>query len=239
MTQITKDAFDALPESVQSLFELSGDEYVTIDSLKLSKLKGNLDNVYAERDTLRNQMSEAEKAKADEIANAREEALKEALLKDNNAEATRLLQEKLDDAERRAGESEAKFQTRLDEIAKDKERAIIAEISAGATPTGKSAMVRLLSDYVKVDAKDGTETYFNEDGSASSLDRVAFISNLENWDLFKPLLKATLATNGAGKANGNLGGSASTKSPQLMTSKERIEFKARDPEGFRKAFNLN
>ena len=39
-------------------------------------------------------------------------------------------------------------------------------------------------------------------------------------------------------ANGGLGGGAVTKKPSEMTSAERIEFKKRDPAGFKKAFNL-
>ena len=208
MTQITKDAFDALPESVQSLFELSGDEYVTIDSLKLSKLKGNLDNVYAERDTLRNQMSEAEKAKADEIANAREEAYQDAIANNDFAKQARLLEEKRQDADNRANATKEELTSLRQSLAQDKHNVLIAELSSLATEQSKGVLEVVLRSRTQIDPTTQEEIYLNADGSASSLDKKGFIDSLSSDPMFKPHLKATLPTNGGGKANGSLAGSA-------------------------------
>ena len=238
MADLTQEVFDSLPESVQENYELSGDVYVTKDSLRVSALKGSLDKAYGERDTLRGEMTAAESLKAEQIATAKEEALQEALAKNDGVEATRLLQEKLEDAERRAGETADKYKARLEGIAKDKESVIISELSLQATPSGKAAFSALIKNFIKVDADTGIETFFNEDGSASSLDKEQFTASLPAWDLFKPLLKAELPTNGGGQSNGSQGGSASLPVPSKMTTAQRIEFKKRDPAAFKLAFNL-
>ena len=219
MTDLTKEIFDTLPELVQANYELSGDVYVTKDSLKVGALKDSLNKVYTERDGLRSQMTEAEQKKADEIAQAKEDALKEALEKNNSEEATRLLQEKLADAERRAGETESKFKERLNAIAKEKESVVISGMSQLARTGAERALSRLLKDYIKVDADTGETTFLNDDGSASSLNKEQFIKSLNDNDLFKPLLKAELPTHGGGQSNGSLGLGGAGERPKPKSQK--------------------
>ena len=239
MSEITQEEYEAASVTVQSLFEKQGDIYVTKDSLKTAALKNSLNGAFAERDEFKGKLTAREQAEAELIANAKEEAYQEALAKNDTEQATKLLQEKLDDAERRAGESKAKYIERLSDIAKDKERVIISEISLLGTERGKLALSRLLKDYINIDPETGNETYLNDDGSASSLNKAQFIESLKDNDLFKPLLKADITTTGGGNSRGSMDSSAIQKDPKQMTGEERIEFKKRDPSGFKKAFNLN
>jgi hypothetical protein len=219
MTEFTKEEYEAMSVTMQSLFELQGDVYVTKDSLKVAALKASLNGSYAERDEAKSKLTAREQAEAELIANAKDEAYKEALAKNDTEKATKLLQEKLDDAERRAGETASKYKERLSAIAKDKEAVIISELVLLGTDKGKLALKRLLKDYVQVDPETGAETYLNDDGSASSLNKPQFISSIKENELFKPLLKADVPTHGGGQSNGSLGVGGTGDRPKIKSQK--------------------
>jgi len=219
MSEITQEEYDAASVTVQGLFEKQGEIYVTKDSLKTAALKNSLNGAFAERDDIKGQLTAREAAEAELIATAKEEAYQDALAKNDTAQATKLLQEKLDDAERRAGETAIKYKERLGAIAKDKESVIISELSLLGTDKGKLALARLLKDYVQIDPETGNETYLNDDGSASSLNKAQFISSMKENELFKPLLKAGVTTLGGGQSNGSLGVGGTGDRPKIKSQK--------------------
>lgn len=194
MAELTQEVFDSLPDAVKEDYEQQGEVFVSRDSLKLSALKGNLDKAYGERDEYKGKVLSIEQTKAQEIAEAKEQALAEALEKNNTEKATRLFQEKIADAERRAGETENKFKERLEGIAKQQKSAIVKTIAALGTKSTSAALARIVDGMVKIDPETGAETYLNNDGSASSLNQEQFIASLKDNDLFKPLLAAAQPT---------------------------------------------
>lgn len=208
MSEITQEIFEALPEAVQGAYEQQGEVFVSIDSLKLAALKGKLDSAYGERDEFKGKLTAQEQAEADKIA-AADKAAYERAVKENDFESqNKILNEKLADAERRSGETELKYQERLQAIAGDKKKVVISEISQSAVGSKKAAMQRLLKDYVSVDPETGEETYLNDDGSASTLNRDQFIASLPENEVFKSLVQASPTTTGGGLAQGNNGSSA-------------------------------
>jgi len=212
MADLTQEVFDTLPGAVKDDYELSGEVYVTKDSLKVDSLKASLDNLDVKLKGKESELAGLTSAEADKIAAAEKAAYDKAVADNDYETINKKLQEQIEDANRRAGESELKYQERLGGIAKDKELVIVSEISQSGTDTGKGTLKRLLKGYVKVDAETGAETYLNDDGSASSLNKQQFIESLKTNDLFKPLLKADVSTTGGGNANGSNGnGSAFTK----------------------------
>lgn len=232
MSDLTQEVFDTLPEPVQGNYELSGEVYVTKDSLKVAALKASLDGACGQRDEVSAKLSAYEQSKADEIKAAEQAAYDKALADNDFETINKTLQEKLEDAERRNGESQAKFDERMGAIAKDKEAVIISELTLNGSEVGKSALKRLLSGYVKVDPETGTETYLNDDGSASSLDKKQFIESLKTNELFKPLLRADIVTTGGGLANGSQDSGGDSDG---VNEKAEAAKKAGDVMGFLKA----
>lgn len=224
MSEITQEIFEALPEAVQGAYEQQGDVFVSIDSLKLAALKGKLDSAYGERDEFKGKLTAQEQAEADKIA-AADKAAYERAVKENDFESqNKILNEKLADAERRSGETELKYQERLQAIAGDKKKVVISEISQSAVGSKKAAMQRLLKDYVSVDPETGDETYLNDDGSASTLNRDQFIASLPENEIFKSLVQATLTTTGGGQSNGSLGTNGVGLSRSKMSSEQKAEY---------------
>jgi len=219
MTEFTKEEYDEMSVALQSLFELQGEVYVTKDSLKVTALKSNLNGSYAERDEAKGELSARKLAEAQMIQETHDKAYKKALAENDTDKINKLAQEKIDDAERRAKETTTKYQERLSAIAKDKEAVIISELVLLGTDKGKLALKRLLKDYVQVDPETGAETYLNDDGSASSLNKPQFISSIKENELFKPLLKADVPTHGGGQSNGSLGVGGTSDRPKIKSQK--------------------
>lgn len=203
MDGLTQDVFDALPEQAQSAFEKQGDVYVTVDSLKVSSLKEKLNGAFGERDSATSKLNEYTSAEADKIEAAAQLKYEKAIAENDFETQNQIKQEKLDDALRRAEAAEGKYSERLNSTAKEQEAAIIAQLSKHAKKGGEAGLKRLLRDYVKVDPETGQETYLNDDGSASSLNREQFIiEQLNNNPIFTPLVMGKVTTQSPGIVNG-------------------------------------
>ena len=226
---LTKEDYETLPESAKGDYELSGDEYVTIDSLKVGSLKSSLNNLDAK-------IKESEKAKAEEILQAREEALEEAKAKNNVDDILRIEREKLADEAGRI-EAEREGLTGIkQQLANDKLDNVINSLCGSVLDKFKPAFKSIIKAYIDVNIDTREVTFLNEDGSASSLNEASFVKELADRPTFAPFMRGKTPTDGSGLANGSSGGSIATKAPKDMTTKERIEFKQRDPVAFRQAF---
>jgi len=224
MSEITQEVFAALPEAVQGAYEQQGDVFVSVDSLKLAALKGKLDSAYSERDEFKGRLTTQEQAESDKIA-AADKAAYERAVKENDFESqNKILNEKLADAEKRSGETELKYQERLKSIADDKKKVVISELSQSATGSKRAAMKRLLKDYVSVDPETGDETYLNDDGSASTLNRDQFMESLPENEIFKSLIQASIATTGGGQSNGSIGTNGVGLARSTMSSEQKAEY---------------
>lgn len=239
MADLTKEVFDTLPADVQSQYVEVDGGYSHESTVKVGGLKTSLDLACGKRDEAVNALTLSEQSKADEIAQARDLALEEAKSKNNVDEVLRLEREKLEDAQNRLTAEREELNGIQGSMATDKQSTIIDRLALKATDVGREAFKRLVKDFILVDPKTRQETFLNEDGSASSLNENDFYKEvLTKSALFKSVLKADITASGGGDANGSMDGSANQKAPRDMTGQERVEFKKRDPAGFKQAFNL-
>lgn len=233
--KLTKEQYESLDESLRGEFELQGDVYVSLDELKVAGLKESLNNL----DSKMKAEKAAQEAETQRlIEEAREQALEEAKSKNNVDEILRLEREKLEDEEKRINSQREELTSIKQELANDKLNNVIDQLSNHVVSHLQPAFKRIIKAYIDVNIDTREVTYLNEDGSASSLNTADFVKDLAERDTFKPFMKASLATDGKGILNGDGGGSTAAKNPKEMNSMERLEFKKRDPEGFKRAFNL-
>lgn len=189
-------------------------------------------------ESLNSELTSFKESEAQKIEQARADALEKAKKENNVDDILRIEREKIKDEKRRIEETVGSFNERMQTVAKNQEASIASSLSSElATTGGKKAFERLIAPFISVDPMTGLETYLNDDGGASSLNREQFIVEIKKNDLFSSLIKADIHTRGGGGLSGN-GGVGDPKDPKKMTSKERVEFKQRDPEGFKRAFNL-
>lgn len=206
-------------------------------------LVNSLKNAKSEReafklqlDDVNTKLSDFEASKKTEIETARAEALEAARSKgDVKAIEERYVQQ-MEDLEQRV-RKEAYEEAKSDMA---KERAIeksnsIAEkigMQLGIDNDDAEAIADLLKakGRVKVDASTGKEVYYDEKGSALSLDQDGFINQIKTESKFKRLIKADLPTQGNGNANGSNGsGGSAVKKFNDYTGAELSEIRQRDP----------
>lgn len=234
--RLTTEQYEALEESLKAEFELHDGAYVNVDSLKVAGLKSSLDNLDKK---MRDEKAEREAETQRLIEEAREQALEEAKSKNNTDEILRIEREKLEDESRRIESSREELIAIKTDMANEKLTNIIDSLSNHVVSHLVPAFRSVIKNFIHVDVDTREVTFKNDDGSASSLNFDQFIEDLAKRKTFEPFMKGKTPTEGGGLAEGGNGGGAVTKKPSEMTTQERIDFKQRDPEGFRKAFNLN
>ena len=123
------------------------------------------------------------------------------------------LTQKYNDLEKRSGETQKQFDERVSNLqTKISSKAVestISDLAELATDDGKKSFKRLVKDRIKYDPETEKYTFLDEDGGATSLDLAGFKREIENSDMYAPLLKAKVsvgghgrnATKGAGGAN--------------------------------------
>lgn len=220
MNELTKEQYEQVPEFLKDDYVLDGEAYKHAGIVKmkgtLNDLNGKLETQKGEFNTLSGRLSEFEVNKAAEIEQARADALEKAR-KDNNVDdILRIEREKLEDEKRRIDESSSAFDSRMKTVADNQKKSIAQSLSSElATDKGKAAFNRLIADYISVDPSTGLETYLNDDGSASSLNREQFILEIKKNELFSSLVKADINVNGGGKMNGGDASSANISNQKL------------------------
>lgn len=212
---LTQEQFESLPDFVKSDYAEGEGGFVPVAELKVSKLKSSLDGMDAK-------LKDFERKESEKMAEAERAAL-EKLKKEGK------LDEILADADRRMNESQKQFQERIErmsnQIKTEKRTAIVADLAAEvATERGSAAFKRLVSSMIDVDPESGKVTILNADGSASALDLKGLKAELEKDEVFAPLMKASVATQGGGLVNGsNQSGSASFGKGNLGGSRSERE----------------
>lgn len=205
---LTQEQFETLPDFVKSDYVQHEGAYVQQAELKVKGLKSSLDN-------LDSKLKEIEAGKAAEIEAARVKGLEEAKTKGDVAEVEKRYQEQMADAVKRAREDERNSVTKeLSQKQADTKASGIADTIGANLAVDKDAaevIAELIKQRVKVDPETGKEYFLDASGSALSVNRSGFEAMLTKEGKFKHLVKAAIATNGAGGANGsNSGGSASS-----------------------------
>lgn len=220
MNELTKEQYEQVPEFLKDDYVLDGEAYKHAGIVKmkgtLNDLNGKLETQKGEFNTLSGRLSEFEVNKAAEIEQARTDALEKAR-KDNNVDdILRIEREKLEDAQARIDESAGAFDLRMKTVADNQKKSSAQSLSSElATDKGKAAFNRLIADYISVDPSTGLETYLNDDGSASSLNREQFILEIKKNELFSSLVKADINVSGGGKMNGGDASSANISNQKL------------------------
>lgn len=237
MSELTKEQYEELPDFMKENYVEDGDGFSHKGLLKVKQTANELDSKSKEAQRKLDEMQAEEAAK---IKEAEDRAYEKAKAEGNTEEIETRLTQKLEDAERRHQESEKQFQERMKKLADKQREAISAKLASElAVKGGEKAYEMLVSRYIEVDPETDEVTYLDGDGRATSLNSAEFKAELKKKSVLLALTKADISTNGGGNANGSNSGGRATKKPSEMNSQERIEFKQRDPVGFKQAFNLN
>lgn len=245
--ELTSEQFSELPEFMKTQFEEFEGKYLSVDSLKLQKVKSTADTLDArakEFETkyknLETQLSEFEKNKALELQKARDEALEQALTKQETDEVKKIYQQKMDDLEARSferGKMEAMQEFKAQSLSKDAEvlrKSIAADIAHD--DSSRSALELLLASMIK--PSDDSIGFFDAQGSALSVkDSKEFVSEvIKKNPIFKHLIKPDIVVSGAGLAGGGAAGFAS-KPLKDMSESERVDLKRTNPDLFKQLMN--
>lgn len=221
MKELTSEQYEELPEFVREDYVLDGESYKHAGVMKmkgtLNDLNSKLETQKSEYGQLNNRLSEFEQSKAAEIEQARADALAKAH-KDNNVDdILKIEREKLEDERKRLELSSTEFSERMQSVADNQKKSIAQSLTSEiATEKGKKAFNRLIESYIDVDPVTGLETYLNDDGSASSLNREQFIAEIAGNELFSTLVKADISASGGGNMNGNNGSGAPSVTPKTL-----------------------
>jgi hypothetical protein len=241
MTDLTKEQFEQLPDFIKSDYiEVDGSYKhggfvkvkATADALDKDRKQAAIDRERIERELQDYRQLEQERIEA-----AKREAYERAKADGNTDELEKRWSEKLQDAQRRVDETERQFKERMKRLA-DKQRSALAQELAAkyAVEGAEEAFKRLVKSYIEIDAETDGETFLDESGSATSLNRAGFEGELKSNPLFARLIKAEIATSGGGNAKGSSVGGANKK-PSEYTEHERVQLFRQNPALFNKLFN--
>lgn len=233
MQHLTEEQYNELPDYAKDAFAKDGDKYIPAKDATLKNTLNELDGKYK---TLESQLTQFQQAEAEKIEAAKKAAFEEAMQSNDKDKLNEVWQQKMADLEKRSNGEVESLRGVIKSVGDKMAQSLVDSLSSHATDEGKAAFALLVKSRIQVDPETGSETYLNADGSASSLDKNGFIAELKKDPVFKPIMLGEIPN-----GNGILGGGASKlpgKDPKTMTSAERLEFKQRDPDGFKKAFNL-
>lgn len=207
----TQEQFDSLPDWMQKDLIKDGDVYKHAGFVKVKQTADNLDK---EKKTITERLAEFERLEAEKIAEAERKAYEKAKAEGNKDELERILNQKIEDVERRANESEAKFKERMQALASRQREALAQEFTAKFAKAGaEKAYKKLIADFIAVDPETDAVTFFDDGGSATSLDRAGFEKFLAGHQDLSHLTKAEVSTAGGGLVNGSQQSSSAVRNP--------------------------
>lgn len=226
MSELTQEQFDELPDFAKDAFTQSGDVYIPA---KDAKLKSTLDELDGKYKNLSKTLETYEEAKKAEIEEAKAKAMEEARNSKDVEAIEKQYQERMADLEQRSfekGKNEAMTEFKQSQ-AEQKALGIVDKISLSIGVDNEAAEVigELIKSRVEVNPDTGEEVFKDAKGSALSINRDEFISELKKETKFKRLVKADVATSGGGLANGSgSGGGASRLKRSEMTPKQKADY---------------
>lgn len=182
--------------------------------------------------------SRIESEKQAEVERKLKEQLEEALKNNSLDKSKEVYEQKLAHLEQQSKAREESFNKRLEALAAKQKAALASEFSSIATDAGKMAFERLIQSMVQVDPETGEETYFDENGNATSLDKKGFVEFLKQNSLFMPLIKAETSTKGGGWLQGGTGGNGGVRKKfNEYNSQELVEIKRNNPAEYQRLVN--
>ena len=191
----TKEQYDKLPDEFKS-------DFVEVDGgykhAGLVKVKQTADELNGKLSEATKRIEEIEAKQAEEIEKAKREALEKARSKGDVEAIEKRYQEQMADLEKRTaervrGEVEKEYNLKA---AKLQAETSVERIVSKMQPKSDAA-AKLIRTYVAGLVKpneSGKVVYFNDDGSASSLDEAGFIKDLIKSGMFDDVRKADPTT---------------------------------------------
>lgn len=235
------DSLDKLPEDLRDQFvevEEDGKKYYQDkDAVDLKNLAFNVKN---ENKTLKeklagfdSKLSEIEEAKKREIEEAREKALQEARTKGDVTAIEERYTQQMNDLKKRTeteiGEYKSKLDALHDAIKSEKRSALVANLSSEmAVSGGAKTLSLLLQQRIDIDPETGKTTFLDANGGATSLDLDGFKKEIQNDELFAPLLKSGVVTQGGGKAQGSGSGAGANRKFNEYSAEELVQIRKQD-----------
>lgn len=229
-----QEQYDSLPDWMQKDLVKDGDVY---KHAGLVTVKKTADALNADKQALAEQLAQYKASEAAKIAEAEQRAYEKAKKDGNVDELEKRLKQQVDDAQRRADETAAQFKDRMAKLAMKEQKALAAQIAAkyAVDEQSQDLLTELLTRQIQVDVETDQVVFLDANGSALSVDRAGFEAELLKTARYQRLLKADVTTTGAGKANGNNGGSASKK-PEEYNEQERVQLFKTNPTLFYQLF---
>lgn len=236
---LTAEQFEQLPDFVKADYEQAGDGYQPKAEGKATALKASLDALDGKYKTAAQQIEEIKAGQQAAIEAAKAEALEQARSKGDVAAIEKRYQEQMADLERRSGETVQQLQDRLDKLSgQTKESARKSVLSDVASELkvfddSRSGFARYVGYRVDIDPETGKETYLDENGGATSLDRAGFMAELAKDPVVNRMRQATV--NQGGQANGNNGnGGGASKKFNEYTGAELKAIREATPEEYKR-----
>lgn len=223
MSELTQEQFDELPDYAKSAFAQQGDVYIPAKDAKLKQALDELDGKYK---GLSKQLEDFEAQKAAEIEAEKAKAMEEARNSKDVEAIEKRYQEQMADLEKRSyekGKSEAHNEFKAQQ-AQLKASGIVDKVAMSIAVDNDAAEVisDLIRNRIEIDPDTGAEVFKDAKGSALSVSRDEFVSELKKEAKFKRLVKADIATNGGGLVNGSgVSGSATSKANMGGSRQER------------------
>lgn len=222
MSDYTQEQFEQLPEFMQKDLTKVGDVYKHAGVVKLkeslNELDGKVKTYESQTSELTNKLTEFEKNQQNAIEKAKLEALENAKSKKDVDEIERTYKEQMADLEKRTEERTREAVTKEFTVKQAQQQASmeLKEIANKLKPLDdeSSNLIEIaIAKRQRVD-ENGKIIYLNEDGSASSLDKLGLVDELIKAGKFSRLRQADVTTQGGGLANGNDKGGAQSKTMQ-------------------------
>lgn len=223
MSELTQEQFDELPDYAKSAFAQQGDVYIPAKDAKLKQTLDELDGKYK---GLSKQLEDFEAQKAAEIEAEKAKAMEEARNSKDVEAIEKRYQEQMADLEKRSyekGKTEAHNEFKAQQ-AQLKANGIVDKVAMSIAVDNDAAEVisDLIRSRIEIDPDTGAEVFKDAKGSALSVSRDEFVSELKKEAKFKRLVKADIATNGGGLVNGSgVSGSATSKANMGGSRQER------------------
>lgn len=223
MSELTQEQFDELPDYAKSAFAQQGDVYIPAKDAKLKQTLDELDGKYK---GLSKQLEDFEAQKAAEIEAEKAKAMEEARNSKDVEAIEKRYQEQMADLEKRSyekGKTEAHNEFKAQQ-AQLKASGIVDKVAMSIAVDNDAAEVisDLIRNRIEIDPDTGAEVFKDAKGSALSVSRDEFVSELKKEAKFKRLVKADIATNGGGLVNGSgVSGSATSKANMGGSRQER------------------
>ena len=234
MAELTQEQYEQVPEFLQGDYERVGDIYQHKAEGKAAALKSSMNDLNSKYKTAEGRISDIETQRQADIEAAKQQALEDARKSGDWESGEKRYQEMLDDANKRSDQALADLQGKFDSLSEkvkvSKKESILANLRGELGVFDESAKIfdRFVGPMIDVDPTTDKKTFFDDDGSATSLDLAGFAKSLSEDSAFSHMRRGQ-PTGTGGLANGSSSTGGAPKSLKDMTVTERVEYANKYP----------